>query len=139
MKNSFLFRTIPLNTDLAALLLRFIIGGMFIYHGYIKIENYSTYMPLMKDIIGIGPKLSFNLIIMAEFGGGLLVALGLLTRLAILPIFTCMVIAYFIAHKNDAFMMKMLPFVYMWLCLPIFVLGSGKWSVDGLIFSRKSE
>ena len=136
MKNSFLLRTSPLSADLAALLLRLIIGGMFTYHGYLKIENYNTYMPMMQDIIGIGSKLSYNLVILAEFGCGLLVTLGFLTRLTILPILVSMIIAYFIAHKNDAFMMKMLPFVYMWLCLPVFVLGSGRWSVDRLLFKR---
>jgi putative oxidoreductase len=136
MKNSFLFRTTALNTDLATLLIRFIIGGMFIYHGYLKIDNYSTYMPMMQDIIGIGAKLSYDLVIVAEFGCGILVVLGFLTRLSIIPIFISMIIAYFIAHEKDAFMMKMLPFVYMLLCIPIFLLGSGKYSVDRLIFKK---
>ncbi len=136
MKNSFLFRTQSLNTDFATLLIRFIIGGMFIYHGYLKIENYNTYMPMMQDIIGIGPKLSYNLVIFAEFGCGILVVLGFLTRLAILPILFTMIIAYFMAHEKDAFMMKMLPFIYMLLCVPIFILGSGKYSMDRLIFKK---
>ncbi len=136
MKNSFLFRTQSLNTDLAAFLLRLIIGGMFIYHGYLKIENYSTYAPMMQDFFGIGAKLSYNLVIFAEFGCGILVALGFLTRLSIIPIFIAMVVAYFMAHEKDAFMVKMLPFVYMLLCLPVFILGSGKFSADRLIFKK---
>lgn len=134
MKNNFLLRTQSLNTDLATFLLRLIIGGMFVYHGYLKIENYNTYMPMMQDVIGIGAKLSYNLVIFAEFGCGLLVTIGLFTRLAILPILFSMSIAFFIAHEKDAFMMKMLPFVYMLTCLPIFILGSGKYSADRMIF-----
>ncbi len=137
MKNNFIFRTAPLNTDLAALLLRFILGGLFVYHGYIKIENYNTILPMFTDIIGIGKKLSFNLIIFAEFGCGLLVTIGLFTRLSVIPIFICMFVAYFIAHKNDAFMMKTLPFAYMLICLPVFVLGSGRFSADHFLFGRR--
>ena len=136
MKNSFLFRTTSLNTDLATFLLRLLIGGMFIYSGYLKIENYSTYMPMMQDYIGIGAKLSYDLVIFAEFGCGILVAIGLFTRLAILPILFTMIVVFFIAHEKDAFMMKQLPFVYMVTCLPIFILGSGKYSVDRLLFKN---
>ena len=129
-----LLSTQPWAPHFAALLLRLILGGLFIYHGYLKIENYSTYQPMMQDVIGIGSKLSYNLVIFAEFGCGILLVLGFLTRLAVLPILFTMIIAFFIAHKNDAFMMKTLPFAYMLLCLPVFILGSGKYSVDRLIF-----
>lgn len=133
MRNG-LFGTRPWATDLVALLLRLILGGLFIYHGYLKIENYSTYQPMMQDIIGLGAKNTYNLVIFAEFGCGILVTLGLLTRLTVLPILAAMIVAYFVAHKNDAFMMKNLPFVYMLLCIPVFLMGSGKYSLDRLLF-----
>lgn len=129
-----LLSTQPWAPHFAALLLRLILGGLFIYHGYLKIENYSTFQPMMQDVIGIGSKLSYNLVIFAEFGCGILLVLGFLTRLAVIPILITMIVAFFIAHKNDAFMMKTLPFAYMLLCLPVFILGSGKYSVDRLIF-----
>ena len=127
----------PLNTDLAALLLRLIFGGLFIYHGYEKIINYDTYLPMMQDIIGIGPKLSYNLVIFAEFFCGLLITIGLVTRLAVLPIAFSMGVAYFIAHAKDAFQIKELAFTFLVLTLPVFVLGSGRFSVDRLFQKRK--
>jgi putative oxidoreductase len=90
----------------------------------------------MQDYIGIGAKLSYDLVIFAEFGCGILVTIGLFTRLAILPILFTMIVVFFIAHKKDPFMMTQLPFVYMLTCLPIFILGSGKYSVDRLIFKK---
>ena len=136
MKNRIL-QTQSLNTDVAALLLRLIFGGLFVYHGYEKIINYNTYLPMMQDIIGIGPKLSYNLVIFAEFCCGILIVIGLLTRLAVLPIAFSMGVAYFIAHQKDAFQIKELAFTFLLLTLPVFVMGSGLFSVDALFQKRK--
>ncbi|MGQ0738434.1 MAG: DoxX family protein [Bacteroidota bacterium] len=132
-----LFTTRALSTDLAALLLRLILGGLFIFHGYDKIVHYQQYSPMMKDIIGIGAKLSYNLVMIAEFAGGLFVALGFLTRLSVIPLFIVMAVAYFVAHAKDAFLMKELPFTFLLLCIPVFILGSGRYSADSLFQKRK--
>ena len=129
-----LLRVKTLNTDFAALFLRLILGGLFVYHGMQKIELYDTILPMSKEIIGIGPKLSLNLVIFAEFFCGILVLLGLFTRLAVIPITFTMAIAYFVAHKDDPFMMKELPLTFLLICVPIFILGSGKYSLDRFIF-----
>lgn len=136
MKNA-IFSIKPLNTDIAALFLRLLFGGLFIWHGWMKIDMYDTYQPMMKDIIGIGAKLSYNLVIFAEFFCGILVTLGFLTRLTVIPILFTMCVAYFIAHRDDAFLMKELPFVFLGLSVIIFILGSGKYSIDNLLFKNK--
>jgi putative oxidoreductase len=127
----------PLNADVAALLLRLIFGGFFIYYGWMKISNYDQILPMFGDIIGIGSRLSFNLVIFAEFFCGIFITVGFLTRLSIIPIFITMVVAFFIAHAKDTFEVKQIVFLYMLLCLVIFILGSGRYSVDGLIFRKK--
>lgn len=126
----------PLSSDLAALLLRLIFGGLFIRYGYMKIAAYNDILPMFQDIIGIGAKLSFNLVIFAEFFCGILVTIGLFTRLSVIPIFITMVVAYFIAHGKDPFDVKALAFVFMLLSLVVFVLGSGRYSVDGMLRKR---
>jgi putative oxidoreductase len=63
--------------------------------------------------------------------------LGLFTRLAVIPIFIAMTVAFFVAHKNDAFFQKELPFVYWLLCMVVFILGSGRYSADSLFQKRK--
>lgn len=136
MKNIFLGSR-PLNTDLAALCLRILFGGLFIWHGWMKIDNYAMYQPMTQDIIGIGRRLTYDLPMIAEFGGGILILLGLFTRLAVIPIAITMAVAYFVAHKKDMFMMKELPFVFMWLTPVIFILGSGKYSLDYFLFKNK--
>ena len=126
----------PLNTDLAALLLRLILGGLFVRYGYNKVLAYDEILPMFGDIIGIGAKLSFNLVIFAELFCGLLVLIGFFTRLAVIPIFITMVVVFFVAHAKDAFDMKALPFVYLLLSIVIFILGSGKYSVDRIIIKK---
>ena len=132
----FIAGTTPLNSSLAALLLRLILGGLFIFHGWMKIEGYDTFLPMFTDFIGIGSKLSFNLLIFAEFFCGILIVAGLFTRLAVLPILFSMCIAYFMAHADDPFIRKELPFTFLLICLPVFIMGSGKYSLDRVIFKK---
>jgi putative oxidoreductase len=127
----------PFNIDLAILLLRLIFGGLFIFHGFTKLIAFDQILPHFTDIIGIGAKLSFILVIFAEFFCGILVTIGLFTRLSVIPIFITMIVAYFIAHSKDPFTAKELAFVFMLLSIVIFIAGSGRYSVDGLIQARK--
>jgi len=129
----------PLDVDVATLLLRIIFGGLFVYYGYSKLSAYNQILPMFGDIIGIGSKLSFNLVIFAELGCGFLVLIGFLTRITVIPIFITMLVAFFIAHANDPFTVKAPAFIFLLLSIVIFVLGSGKFSIDRLLFSKKSE
>ena len=135
MKNKILSYQ-SLNTDLASLILRIIFGGLFIYHGYTKLLSFNDILTKFPDLIGIGSKTSFVLVIFAELICGFLVTLGFLTRLTVIPIFITMMVAFFIAHGEDHFNMKELPFVYLLLSIVIFVLGGGKYSMDKLIFKK---
>ena len=132
------FSTASLHTDSAALLLRGIVGGLFFAHyGYQKLVNYNQILPMFTDIIGVGAKLSFQLVIFAELVCGFLILVGFLTRLAVVPLFITMAVAFFIAHAKDPFDVKALAFVYMLLCVVIFILGSGRFSVDRLVFKKQ--
>ncbi|MBC7915106.1 MAG: DoxX family protein [Pyrinomonadaceae bacterium] len=136
MKNSILASP-SLNTDLATLALRLIFGGLFVYHGYTKLLAYEQILPMFPDFIGIGSKTSFNLVIFAELFCGFFIMVGFLTRLSVIPIFITMLVAYFMAHGADAFDKKELPFLFLVLCIVVFILGSGKYSIDRLIFKEK--
>jgi putative oxidoreductase len=128
-----------LNSNLAALLLRLVVGGLFVRYGYMKASAYNNILPMFQDIIGIGAKLSFDLVIFAELVCGFLVLIGFVTRLSVIPIFITMIVAYFVAHQNDPFDMKAIAFVFLCLSVVVFVLGSGKYSVDGLLFKKKPQ
>ena len=134
-----IFSPVSLNTDVATLLLRTVFGGLFVYYGYNKFAAYDTILPQFGDIIGIGSKLSFNLVIFAEAFCGLFVLLRFLTRLSVIPIFITMVVAYFIAHAKDPFDGKAEAFIFLVLSLVVFILGSGRYSIDRLLFRDRSR
>lgn len=126
-----------LNTDLATLVLRIIFGGMFAFvHGWMKITGYDA-MASQFDIIGIGSELTLILVIFAEFVCGLFILFGFLTRFAVIPVFITMLVAFFMAHAADPFLNKMIPFIYLFLCVVIFILGSGRYSLDFAIFRNR--
>lgn len=139
MENYKFLQPRSLNTDIATLLLRIIFGGLFIYHGYGKLVNFEEILPMFKDYIGIGPTLSIILVIFAEFFCGIFIFLGFLTRLSVIPIFITMTVAYFIVHAADPFRMKELAFAYWLLSGVVFILGSGSYSVDAMIFKKKAK
>jgi putative oxidoreductase len=108
-----------------------------VYYGYQKAASYDQILPMFGDIIGIGAKLSFNLVIFAELICGAFVLLGFFTRLSVIPIFFTMIVAYFIAHAKNPFGIKQTAFIFLSLCIPIFILGSGRFSIDRLLFRNK--
>lgn len=136
VQNKQIFTLLPLNTDVAALLLRLIFGGLFVRYGYNKVIAYDQMLSMFGDIIGIGSKLSFNLVIFAELFCGVFVLIGFLTRLSVIPIFITMAVAFFVAHAKDPFDEKVLAFVFLLMSIVVFVLGSGKYSVDKLLFNK---
>jgi len=133
------FNSQPLNTNLAALLLRAIFGGLFVYYGIQKVLMYHQILPLFSDVIGIGSRLSFHLVIFAELVCGFFVLVGFMTRLFVIPIFITMAVAYFVVHAADPFQVKQLAFVHLVLSMIVFVLGSGRYSIDGLLQQNNSK
>ncbi|NLR60466.1 DoxX family protein [Chitinophaga polysaccharea] len=59
-----------------------------------------------------------------------LVALGLFTRLAILPTIGVTAIGYFIVHRNDNLEIRDVPYMYTLSLLLLLALGPGRYSID---------
>jgi len=131
-----LIQSASLDTDAATLLLRLLFGILFVRYGYNKLMSYDEYVANFPDLIGIGGTLSLQLVIFAELICGFLVTIGLLTRFAVIPILITMIVAFFLAHAKDPFDAKAIAFVYLGLSIVIFILGSGKYSVDRMILKK---
>ncbi len=131
-----LFNTRPLDTDLGLLLLRLILGGFFFWHGYDALAHYDQYLAMSKSMIGLGAKFEFDLVVYSYLVCGAFIVLGFLTRLSVIPIFIAMGVAVFVAHKGQPVSQKELPTVYWLLCVVVFIFGSGRFSVDRLIFKK---
>lgn len=72
-----------------------------------------------------------------ELVGGLLIAVGLFTRLAAFISSGTMAVAYFMVHAPNGFFPLLnqgeKAVFYCWIFLFIFFYGPGQWSIDALI------
>lgn len=112
--------------DIGLLVLRLFGGLTMLTHGWGKLSGFSDKMNVFPDPFGIGSSLSLGLAIGAEVGCAVLLCLGIVTRLASLPLLFTMVVAFFIIHGDDPFSRKELAFMYLGIYLTLFFTGGGK-------------
>jgi putative oxidoreductase len=126
-----LFSNRPFATDLGLLLLRLASGGIMAYsHGWGKLQKMLGGDMSFADPIGVGEELSLILTVFAEFACGILVALGLFTRAALIPLIVTMWVAVFIIHADDPFGKQEFGLLYLTPYLALYFTGPGKYSVD---------
>jgi putative oxidoreductase len=78
----------------------------------------------LPEIVNQGFAIASNLVF------PLFVIIGLLTRLAIIPILAVTLSGYFLVHWNDSLLEKDMPFMYSISYLMLMLLGSGKYAFD---------
>ncbi len=118
-------------------LMRIMIGFLFLWHGT---QKYFNFPPLPSGIV-----LPFYVVAIGgtvEFIGGILICIGLFTRIAAFIACGEMAYAYWTAHAHRAILplvnMGELAVLYCFVFLFIFAHGSGIWSVDS-IFKRRHK
>ncbi len=121
-------------SDLGLLILRFVSGGALLTHGYPKFQKILEGNMKFGDPLGLGQATSLYLSAFAEFICAMLIILGLLTRLASIPLIINMAVAFTIVHSADDFETKELSLLYLGMFLTLFFTGPGKYSVDRGIF-----
>ena len=119
--------------NIAMLLLRLCAGVLMIPYGYDKLVHFAEKKTSFTNFMGIGSPLSLALVIFAEFFCGMLIILGLFTRLAAIPLIIAMSVVVFKATHMDFFGKGKEASLFLTCFLAIFLCGPGKASVDGLI------
>ena len=120
--------------DSAILFMRIFIGAMMLTHGIGKLQNYNAIVNSFPDPLGISSAASFTLITLAEVGCSVLIIMGLLTRLATLPLIFGMFVATFLTFPEKSFAEGELSFVYMGIYIMLLISGGGKYALDALFF-----
>jgi putative oxidoreductase len=119
--------------EIAYAAMRVMVGLLFACHGAQKLFG-----ALGKEA-ATSPLMVFGGLI--EFGGGILIALGLATRFAAFLASGMMAVAYFKAHAPDGFWPIQnkgeLAVVYCFVFLAISTLGGGRYSLDHAIRASK--
>lgn len=145
-----LFRT---NNDWVLLVARLVLGGLFFLHGSQLVfgwfggTGFSETVKSFQQNLGIPAWLAI-LPIVAEFGGGIALIIGLLGRVGALGIICVMVVAIAKVHyqfgifmnwwgdrKGEGFEYHLLAIA---LALVILVKGSGAFSIDRALTSPRA-
>jgi len=122
---------------LGLLMLRASFGlAMLLGHGLDKALHFADLRDKFPDLLGLGSTLSLILCIFAEVVCAGLVTVGLLTRLATVPLVINMLVAGFIVHAQDPWMKKELAFVYLFAYISILLTGPGPFALDTLFRRR---
>jgi putative oxidoreductase len=95
--------------DIILLLARILLAAIFIWSGYNKLVNYD-YMQGYMVSVGV-PGWSMPILILWEFGGGLLLLLGAFTRPVALALAVFSVVSACIAHRNFADVNQLIHFL----------------------------
>ena len=110
--------------------------SMALAHGINKIPPSEGFVQVTAGMGFPLPVLFAWLAGLAEFGGGLLLALGLGTRPAALAIGITMAVAGFVRHAPDPFRGKELALLYLAVMVLFALAGAGRFSVDAFIRAR---
>jgi putative oxidoreductase len=123
------------------LLLRITMGLAIAYHGYMKVFGGQRAMleaGLVQWAVPAPALLSW-LASLSEFLGGLLIAVGLGTRIAAFFVFFTMSVAFFKAHGADPWQVKELAFLFGTIALSLIFTGGGWYSLDMLCCCRSCK
>ena len=119
------------------LLLRLAMSGMMIVgHGWGKLSGFGKISATFPDPLGIGHLPSLAGTVGAEFFCSVLVAIGLLTRLAVLPLVFTMAIAAFVVNAGAPWGDVELPLLYLVPFAALGLTGAGEYSLDARLRGR---
>ena len=124
---------------LGLLVLRLVLGSIMIAHGWQKIADHLHGITGMMHQLGLPPYLAY-LVVAAEFGGGILILIGFLTRFAAFAIFIDMLVAILKVHLPHGLFASNGGFEFPLSCAAIaFALifsGAGPIAIDWLWGSK---
>jgi putative oxidoreductase len=138
-----LFRSTPNQINLALLILRIVVGIVFIAHGGQKLFVFGL-EGVQGGFTQMGvplPAITAPLVAILEFAGGMALLVGALTRLVALGLAIDMLGALFLVHLKAGFF---LPNGYEFVLVlfaaaaAFFIAGAGAYSVDSVLARRKS-
>lgn len=141
-KLSILFITRPL-PDLMAIawfVMRMVVAYlMVVFHGWGKFMRVVNGNLKFADPVGLGEELSLVLVMFAEFICSILVGLGFLTRLAVIPLITTMLVALLVQHGDEPISANWNIVGYLSVYFALLYAGAGRYSVDYRLWPAKES
>jgi putative oxidoreductase len=133
--NKFLTSTMQATFEsLSLLAVRIAAGGGLARHGWSKLNHFSEMAQSFPDPLHLGSSsVSLSLTIFGELICGLLVLIGLFTRLTAIPPLFTMCVAIFVILAQEPYDKKELAILYAVAFLILVLKGAGPVSIDGLL------
>ncbi len=129
----------PANVNAALLLLRVGLSFFMARHGYDKLQTLLAGGTIdFPDPLHVGATASLAMIVFAEFFCSILLAAGLFTRFALVPLITGMLVVLFVMHANDPLDDKEHAFLYVIPYFALLLTGPGAYSLDARLFQHHS-
>jgi putative oxidoreductase len=126
------------STDLGLLVLRATAGlSLAFFHGLGKFPPPDWYVGMVAEM-GLPATILFAWLgTAAELAGGLLLALGLLTRPAALFVLGHFLIVVTMAHAGDPLADREMAMLFAAIAFLLLFAGPGRYSLDAAIFKRR--
>jgi putative oxidoreductase len=126
-------------TSMALLVARLWFGlAMLFNHGFDKFAHFKDLVGTFPDPLGLGQEASLVLVIFAEVLGSLLLAVGLLTRVAAAVLVIDMFVAFLMVHKAGMSGGE-LAFIYLAGYAMLVIAGGGLFSLDTIVFANTNR
>ncbi|MGF1669227.1 MAG: DoxX family protein, partial [Balneolaceae bacterium] len=124
-------------------LLRIFLGVILTYKGYFFVDNISDFYLMIEEDLQLNSFIVAHYVVAAHLVGGLMLTLGLITRLAALLQIPVLAGAVFYVHARNIFLAGETELEYSILVLILltvfFFYGGGKWSLDHHIIRQKEK
>ncbi len=130
------------------LVIRVYFGWQFALTGWGKLHNISGVTEFFTSLGIPAPHLNAVFVAGFEFFGGILLALGLLSRITALGIVIDMTVAYLTADRDSLMTLfssdptkffAAAPFTFWFVGLIVLIFGPGKYALDTLLARRSRE
>ncbi|SFE04193.1 putative oxidoreductase [Chitinophaga sp. CF118] len=122
------------SVNFSLFVLRVVFGGLLVtQHGWDKLMKFSSLRYSFPDPLHIGSTASLSLTVFAEVLCSIFLVLGLLTRLAAIPLVITFGVVVFMIKGNAPVSEKELPIMYLAAFIVVLAAGPGKASVDRLM------
>jgi putative oxidoreductase len=128
----------PIGVDVGLLLLRAYSGiALALAHGLQKLPPSQRFVETVGGLGFPWPGLFAYAAGLAEFAGGLLLAIGLLTRPSAFFILITMAVAVVGRHAADPFLGKEKALLYGVVALTFLIAGPGRFAADAILNTRR--
>lgn len=115
-------------------ILRVVVGVSIAFgHGLAKLPPPDGFVKIITQLGFPAPEAFAWAAGMSEFVGGLMLAVGLMTRPAAATVAITMAVALFGHHAGDGFQQRELPMLYGAAALAFATMGSGRFGLDRIV------